>query len=91
MKKILVILIILLTMIPCFARTYTEEEFREVYNALVESTELLEESKLRGEPDYRIDFYSITQDMINFVEAQGYTFILEINNGRAWYTIRENT
>lgn len=45
MKKILVILIILLTMIPCFARTYTEEEFREVYNALVESTELLEESK----------------------------------------------
>ena len=45
MKKILVILIILLAMIPCFARTYTEEEFREVYNALVESTELLEESK----------------------------------------------
>lgn len=45
MKKILVILIILLTMIPCFARTYTEEEFREVYNALAESTELLEESK----------------------------------------------
>lgn len=45
MKKILVILIILLVMIPCFARTYTEEEFREVYDALVESTELLEESK----------------------------------------------
>lgn len=45
MKKILVIFIILLAMIPCFARTYTEEEFREVYNALAESTELLEESK----------------------------------------------
>ena len=57
---------------------------------LQELFELLEESKLRGEPDYHIDFYSITQDMINFVEAQGYTFILEINNGRAWYTIRED-
>ena len=63
---------------------------REKALRLQELFELLEESKLKGEPNYHIDFYSITQDMINFVEAQGYTFILEINNGKAWYTIKED-
>ena len=47
MKKLLVIiLLIALLTIPCFARTYTEEEFREVYNALVESNDLLKEAKV---------------------------------------------
>lgn len=67
----------------------TPEDPKEKALRLQELFELLEESKLRGEPDYRIDFDSITQDMIDFVEAQGYTFILEINNDRAWYTIKE--
>lgn len=45
MKKLLIVLIVLLIAIPCFARTYTEEEFREVYDALKETNELLKESK----------------------------------------------
>ena len=45
MKKTILILILALLVLPlCFARTYTEEEFLEVYNALIESTELLEEA-----------------------------------------------
>lgn len=56
MKKILVILLIALALIPCFARTYTEEEFREVYDALKETNDLLIESKetivdLQGQVD----------------------------------------
>lgn len=45
MKKLLVIFLILLAVVPCFARTYTEEEFREVYNALKETNDLLVEAK----------------------------------------------
>ena len=45
MKKVLILLLILFITIPCFARTYTEEEFREVYNALKETNDLLLEAK----------------------------------------------
>lgn len=45
MKKILIILIMILLVVPCFARTYTEEEFNEVYNALLNSTKLLDEAE----------------------------------------------
>ena len=44
MKKILIILLVLFMVIPCFARTFTEEEFYEVYDALQQSTELLKEA-----------------------------------------------
>jgi len=45
MKKIFVIILILLVAATGFARTYSEEEFREVYDALSESTELLKEAE----------------------------------------------
>lgn len=56
MKKLIVVLLIMLALIPCFARTYTEEEFREVYDALKETNDLLIESKetivdLQGQVD----------------------------------------
>lgn len=44
MRKILVILLVLFMIVPCFARTFTEEEFYEVYDALQQSTELLKEA-----------------------------------------------
>lgn len=45
MKKILVILMLVLLFItPCFAKTYTEEEFNEVYKALEDTTVLLEKA-----------------------------------------------
>ena len=44
MRKFLIILLILFLAIPCFARTFTEEEFYEVYDALQQSTELLKEA-----------------------------------------------
>lgn len=43
-KKLLLIFLVLMIVVPCFARTYTEEEFREVYDALKESTELLKKA-----------------------------------------------
>lgn len=45
MKKLIIVLLIMLVLVPCFARTYTEEEFREVYDALKETNDLLIESK----------------------------------------------
>ena len=56
MKKLIVVLLIMLALVPCFARTYTEEEFREVYDALKETNDLLIESKetivdLQGQVD----------------------------------------
>ena len=44
MKKIIIIILILLLVAPVFARTFTEEEFYEVYDALQESTELLKQA-----------------------------------------------
>lgn len=42
MRKIIIVLLLLTVIFsPVFARNYTEEEFREVYNALQETTELL--------------------------------------------------
>lgn len=46
MKKALIIILVLLVLAPCFARTFTEEEFYEVYDALLESTEKLKEADL---------------------------------------------
>lgn len=46
MKKVLIIILVLLVLAPCFARTFTEEEFYEVYDALLESTEKLKEADL---------------------------------------------
>ena len=47
MKKILILLLLLIIITPCFAKTYTEEEFDEVYNALVETNSLLEEAETK--------------------------------------------
>ena len=44
MKRLFIVLLILFILVPCFARTFSEEEFYEVYNALQESTELLKEA-----------------------------------------------
>lgn len=44
MKKFLILLLVILVVVPCFANTYTEEEFYEVYDALKETTTLLEEA-----------------------------------------------
>ena len=47
MKKFLILLLLLVILVPCFARTYTEEEFDEVYNALEETSNLLEEAETK--------------------------------------------
>ena len=47
MKKILILILILLAVLPCFAKTYTEEEFNEVYNALEQTSSLLEEAETK--------------------------------------------
>ena len=44
MKRILIIALLLLMIVPCFARTFTEEEFYEVYDALQETTQLLKDA-----------------------------------------------
>ena len=51
-KLILIILAIVLIMAPLAARTYTEEEFREVYDALNETNELLKAKQAEVEELY---------------------------------------
>lgn len=51
-KAILIFLILALVLIPIFARTYTEEEFREVYDALSKTNELLKEKQAEVEELY---------------------------------------
>ena len=44
MKKALITVLMILLLIPVFARTFSEEEFYEVYDALQETTQLLKEA-----------------------------------------------
>ncbi len=57
MKRVLIVLLLILVVIaPAFSRDYTEEEFREVYNALASTNELLKEKQAEVESLYeRID------------------------------------
>ena len=67
MKKLLIIVLAVLLMIPCFARTFSEEEFYEVYDALQESTELLKEANetIEALKEQIVELSGSNQELIN--------------------------